>query len=81
MLNVLEAGRIIILKKYLISLAQRVHFLQDVLQMATIALVSVITHFHINGLHLFWDTLFVYIYIYIYIYREREREWKGERDK
>ena len=31
--------------------------------------------YHINGLHLLWDTVSVHIYIYIYyIYRERERE-------
>ena len=31
------------------SLAQRMHFLQDVFQMTAIALVSVINHYHING--------------------------------
>ena len=39
------------------------HFLQDVFQMTTIALISVINHYHINGLHLFWDILYIYIYI------------------
>ena len=34
------------------------HFLQDMFQMSTIAFVSVINHYHINGLHLFWDTLY-----------------------
>ena len=44
------------------SLAQRVHFLQDVFQMTAIVLVSVINH-HINGLYLFWDTLYLtYMY-------------------
>ena len=44
----------------LISLAQRMHFLQNVFQMTAIALVSVINHYHINELHLFWDTLYAY---------------------
>ena len=34
-------------------------FLQDVFQMMAIVLVSVINHYHINGLHLFWDTLYI----------------------
>ena len=38
------------------SLAQRVHFLQYVFQMSAISLVSVINHYHIDGLHLFWNT-------------------------
>ena len=33
-------------------------FLLDVFQMTDIALVSVKNHYHINRLHLFWDTLF-----------------------
>ena len=33
-------------------------FLQDMFQMTTIVLVSVINHYHNNGLHLFWDTLY-----------------------
>ena len=41
------------------SLAQRMHLLLDVFQMTAIALVSVINHYHINGLHLFWDTLYL----------------------
>ena len=45
------------------SLAQRMHFLQDMFQMTAIALVSVINHNHINGLHLFWDTLYKEIHI------------------
>ena len=40
------------------SLAQRIHFLQDVFQMTTIEFVSVINHYHINGLYLIWDTLY-----------------------
>ena len=32
------------------SLAQRIYFLQDLFQMTAIALVSVINHYHINGL-------------------------------
>ena len=38
-------------------LAQRMIFLKDVFKMTTIALVSVINHYHINGLYLFCDTL------------------------
>ena len=34
------------------------HFLQDVFQMTAITLVPVINHYHINGLHLFWDILY-----------------------
>ena len=40
------------------SLAQRMHFLLDVFEMTAITLVSVINHYHINGLHLFWDNLY-----------------------
>ena len=43
---------------YLMSLSQRMHFLSDMLQMTTIALVSVVNHYYINRLHLFWDTLY-----------------------
>ena len=39
-------------------LTERMNFLQDVFQMTVIALVSVINHYHINGMHLFWDTLY-----------------------
>ena len=42
------------------SLAQRMHFLLDVSQMSTTALVSVINHYHINELYLFWYTLYVW---------------------
>ena len=34
-------------------------FLQDMFQMTTTALVSVINHYHINGFHLFWNTLYL----------------------
>ena len=61
-LHVLEADKITVKKKKtnidLMSLAKRMHFLQDVLQMTVIALVSVINNYHMNGLHLFWDTLY-----------------------
>ena len=58
-LHVLEAG-IIILKKNIdwMSLAQMMHFLKDVFQMTSFTLISVINHYHINRLHLFWDTLY-----------------------
>ena len=42
----------------LMSLAQRMHFLLDGFQMTAITLVSVINPYHINGLHLFWDSLY-----------------------
>ena len=35
------------------SLVQRIYFLLDVFQMTTIALVSILNLYHINGLHLF----------------------------
>ena len=37
----------------LMSLAQRMHFLQAMFQMAAFALVLAINHYHINGLYLF----------------------------
>ena len=58
-LHVLKADMITIKKNIdLMSPAQRMHFLQDIVQMTNIALVSVINHYHINGLHLFWNTLY-----------------------
>ena len=36
------------------SLAQRMHFLQDVFQITAIAFVSEINYYHINGINLFW---------------------------
>ena len=59
-LHVLEADIITIKRKEnidLSSLAQRMYFLQDMFQMTAIVFVSVVNHYHINGLHLFWDTL------------------------
>ena len=50
----------------LISLAQIMDILQDLFQMTAIALVSVINHYHINGLHLFWDTQYIYIAVSLY---------------
>ena len=41
------------------SLAQRMHFLLDMFQMTTIVFVSVINNYHIIGLHLFWDILYL----------------------
>ena len=59
-LHVQEADIITIKKNIdLMSLAQMIQFLLDVFQMTAIALVSVINHYHINGLHLFWDTLYI----------------------
>ena len=72
LIKVLDAD-IIILKKN-INLMSLIHwmlfffffflpffffFLQDVFQKNATALVSVINHYHINGLHLFWDTLYM----------------------
>ena len=53
------------------SLAERIHFWQDMFQMTAITLVSVINHYHINGLHLLWDTLYITREISIIIYKER----------
>ena len=39
------------------SVAQRMNILQAVFQMTAIAIVSVINHYPIKELHLFWDTL------------------------
>ena len=50
------------------SPAQRMHFLQDMFQMTAIVPVTVINHYHINGLHLFWDTLY---YVHI-LFHEQE---------
>ena len=46
----------------LMFLAEMMHFLQDMFQITTIAPISVIYHYHINGLHLFWNTLYIYAY-------------------
>ena len=59
--HVLKADIITIKKTFnLMSLAQRMYFLQDVFQMTAVVLVSVINHYHFKGLHLFWDTLYIY---------------------
>ena len=58
-LHVLEADTILIIENIdLMSQAQRMHFLKDMFQITAVVLVSVINHYHINGLHLFWDTLY-----------------------
>ena len=54
-----EADMITVIKKkqwFDVSSSKGASF-QDMSQMTTIALISVINHYHINGLHLFWDTL------------------------
>ena len=48
------------------------HFFQDVFQMTAIVLVSVINHYHINGLHLFWDTLYANLSMVILCLEVRE---------
>ena len=40
--------------------AQRMHFLLDMFLMAAILVFFEINRYHINGLHLFWDTLYNY---------------------
>ena len=59
-LHILEVNIITIKTNIdLMSLAQRMHmmhFLQDVIQMTTIAFVSVINYY---GLYLFWDILYI----------------------
>ena len=60
-LHVLEADIIMIKKIHWFDVSSSKDvFLYDVFQMISIALVSVINHYHINGLHLFWDTLYQY---------------------
>ena len=58
-LPVLEADITIKKNIDLMFLSQRIHFLEDMFQMIAIALVSVINHYYIHGLHLFWDTLYI----------------------
>ena len=56
--HVLKAGMITI-KKHWIDLSSLKHaFLQDVFKMTVIAGVLVINHYHMNGLHLFWNALY-----------------------
>ena len=51
-LHFLEADIITIKNIDLMFLVERMYFFQNVLQIPAIALVSVINHYHINGLHL-----------------------------
>ena len=51
----------------LMSLAQRMQFFKDMFQMSAIALVSVINHYHINGWHLFWDSLNMCVNVYMHV--------------
>ena len=41
------------------SLSKRMHFLLNVSEMISFTVVSVINHYHIDGLYLFWDTLYI----------------------
>ena len=41
-------------------------FLPDVFQITTIVLVSVKNHYHIDGLHLFWDTLYICLGLFLF---------------
>ena len=56
------------------SLAQRMHFLLDMFQMNTIVLVSVINHYHINGLHYF-ETPCIFVTIF------ERRDFSGARSR
>ena len=57
-LHVLEADIITIKKSIdLMSLVQRMHFLQDLFEITANLHVSVINQYHINWLYQFWDTL------------------------
>ena len=47
-------------------LAQKMHFLQNGFHMTAIALISVINHYHINGLHLFLDTLYIILLVILF---------------
>ena len=49
------------------SLAQKMHFLLDVFQMSAVMLISVMNHYHIYGLHLFWDTLYICVCVCVYV--------------
>ena len=62
-LHVLKADIITIKKNDLMSRARKMHFLQDVFQMTALAIVSVINHYHRNGLHPFWDTFGVGFFV------------------
>ena len=60
------------------SQAERVHFLQ-MFQMTAIAFVSVINHYYINELHVFWDTLYINgLYLFwdtLYFLSEEMKTW------
>ena len=57
-LHVLEADIITIKKKWFDVSSSKDAFLLDEFQMTAIALVTVINHYHINELHVFWGTLY-----------------------
>ena len=46
------------------------HFLQNVFEMTALTIISVINHYHINRLHLFWDILYNRCNITEYITKE-----------
>ena len=63
-MHVLEAV-IISIKKHWFDVSSSMDtFLQDIFQMSAISLVSVINYYHINGFHLFWDTVFFFFFLY-----------------
>ena len=45
------------------SLSLKNTFLQDEFEKIAIALVLVIDHYHINGLNIFWDILYIILYV------------------
>ena len=63
-LYVLEADIITIKKNIdLMSSWKNAFFFRILFQMTTIVFISVINHDHINGLHLFWNTLYVNVWL------------------
>ena len=46
-------------------LAQSMHSLRNVFQMTPKSIVLEINRYHINGLHLFWDALYLYLILRI----------------
>ena len=66
-LHVLEANIIIIKKQHWFDVSSsKGAFLQDVFQMIAITFVSDTNYYHINGWHIFWDTLYIILIGAIY---------------
>ena len=75
-LHVLEVD-IITVKRTLVCCLQLKEWIiyKTLSKMTAIVPVSVINHYHINGLHLFWDTLSLSLSVYIYICIRQTRIW------